>query len=212
MNAYQQIDNDFLLRFPQGLQDSQWQQLSKKHRSVYKVITLCQQGLTADVMQNAIASQQLAGITETCRQIISRCTTVSTFEKIAFRNYLNYRDVHLPFVQALYQLLHQFDEGNFHHFVEVLQLCQHDKNANPAKWPLVTAFLAYFDPEQHVCVKPTTIKKLAARLKVDIAYQAQPNPLTYQRVQGMVQNFRQYSTLAREENNIIAQAIMYCTL
>lgn len=212
MNAHQQIDNDFLLRFPDGLQDAAWQALAKKHRSVDSVIQLCQQGLTAERLQQAIASQRYADITETCRQIIGRSTTVSTFEKMAFRNYLGFRDVHAAFVAALYHLLHQFGPDSFADFVEVLQLCRNDGNANPAKWPVVTCFLAYSQPDRHVCIKPTTIKKVAARLDVDIAYRPLPNYDTYQRVQAMVQDFRQHSQLAQQQNNIIAQAIMYCTV
>jgi len=212
MHAHQQIDHDFLLRFPAGLQDPQWQALAKKHRSVDSVIRLCQQGLSAEHMQQCMAENRFGEITESCRQIISRSTTVSTFEKMAFRNYLAFRDVHVSFVQALYRLLHQFGPDSFADFVEVLQLCRHDGNANPAKWPVVTCFLAYSRPDEHVCIKPTTIKKVAARLGVDIAYQALPNYNTYTRVQAMVQDFKQHSVLAAEQNNIIAQAIMYCTV
>lgn len=212
LSPHQAIDQDFLLRFPDGLQDAAWQALARKHRSVDSVITLCSQGLAATTMQQALNDGNLATISETCRQIIGRSTTVSTFEKMAFRNYLGFRDVHLPFAQALYRLLHQFGPDSFAEFVEVLQLCRNDGNANPAKWPVVTCFLAYSQPDVHVCIKPTTIKKVAARLGVDIAYRPLPNFDTYARVQAMVRDFRQHSELAREQNNIIAQAIMYCTV
>ncbi|TDR81437.1 hypothetical protein [Paludibacterium purpuratum] len=212
MNHWQQIDHDFLLRFPGGLADPDWLELGKKHKSVTSVIRLCEEGLAEHTMAAALAQGRLAPLIETCRQIIGRSTTVSTFEKMAFRNYLGFSDIHQPFLQALYELLHHFGPESFANFVDVLQLCRHDHNANPAKWPVVTCFLAYSKPFEHVCIKPTTIKKVAARLGVDIAYQALPNHETYTRVQGMVQSFRQHSTLAQDQNNIIAQAIMYCTV
>ncbi|WP_174874987.1 hypothetical protein [Vogesella oryzae] len=212
MDRYQQIDADFLARFPQGLQDADWLALGKKHRSIDGVIRLCREALAAPLLRAAIDSGNTAAVIDSCRQIVSRCTTVSTFEKIAFRNYLNFSDVHRPFVAALYALLYRFDETSFADFVEVLQLCRHDHNANPAKWPLVTCFLAYSDPQTHVCIKPTTIKKLAARLGVDIGYQSLPNFDTYHRVQAMVVDFRRHSALAADQNNIIAQAVMYCTV
>lgn len=212
MNVWQQIEQDFLLRFPQGLDDEAWLALGKKHRSVAKVIALAQEGLQAEVMQAAIASGNIAAVIETCRQMVAKCTTVSTFERIAFRNYLSYSDVHIPFVLALHDVLHRFDAASFTAFVETLQLCRHDGNANAAKWPLLTCFLAYSDPQRHVCIKPTTVRKLAARLEVDIAYQAQPNYETYRRVQDMVAAFKAQSQLAAGQNNIITQAIMYCTV
>ncbi|SCK04811.1 hypothetical protein [Vogesella sp. LIG4] len=212
MDAYQQIEADFLARFPQGLQDEAWLALGKKHRSIDGVIALCRDGLAEPLLRAAVESGNSAAVIDTCRHIVGRCSTVSTFEKMAFRNYLAFSDVHRPFVAALYALLYRFDETSFADFVEVLQLCRNDGNANPAKWPLVSCFLAYSDPQRHVCIKPTTIKKLAARLEVDIAYRPLPNFDTYCRVQAMVLDFRRHSRLAAEQNNIIAQAVMYCTV
>lgn len=212
MDAYQQIDADFLARFPDGLQDEAWLALGRKHRSIDGVIRLCSEALAEPLLRAAIDSDNTAAVIDSCRQIVSRCTTVSTFEKMAFRNYLAFSDVHRPFVAALHALLYRFDETSFADFVEVLQLCRNDGNANPAKWPLVTCFLAYSDPQRHVCIKPTTIKKLAARLGLDIGYRPLPNFDTYRRVQQMVLDFRRHSRLAAQQNNIIAQAVMYCTV
>ncbi|WP_293764000.1 hypothetical protein [uncultured Aquitalea sp.] len=212
MTAWQDIDHDFLLRFPGGLADPDWQALGKKHKSVDSVMRLCREGLAEEAMTAALSENRLAELTETCRQIIGRSTTVSTFEKMAFRNYLAFRDVHRPFLEALFDLLHRFGPDSFTRFVEALQLCRNDNNANPAKWPVVTCFLAYSRPDEHVCIKPTTIKKVAARLGVDIGYQSLPNFDTYARVQAMVLDFKRHSALARDQNNIIAQAVMYCTV
>jgi hypothetical protein len=207
-----QIEQDFLLRFPGGLQDPAWLALGKKHRSTLQAMALFDTALSPPVLAAALAQRRYGEVIEACRQFVVRCTTVSTFEKIAFRNYLAFTDVHEPFVRCLHALLTHCDAASFDDFVDVLLLCRHDKNANAAKWPLVTAFLAYSDPQQHVCIKPTTVKKLAARLGVDIAYQAQPAYGTYQRVQAMVAQCRQHSTQLLMDNNITAQAVMYCTV
>ncbi|MDC7718406.1 hypothetical protein PQU95_14430 [Vogesella sp. DC21W] len=207
-----QIEQDFLLRFPDGLQDPAWLALGKKHRSTLQAMALFDTALSQPTLAAAIAQRRYGEVIEACRQFVGHCTTISTFEKIAFRNYLAFGDVHEPFVRCLHALLTRCDAASFDDFVDVLLLCRHDKNANAAKWPLVTAFLAYSDPQQHVCVKPTTIKKLAARLGVDMAYQAQPAHHTYQCVQAMVAQFRQHSTQLVVDNNITAQAVMYCTV
>lgn len=212
MDPYLQIEQDFLLRFPGGLEDPHWLELGKKHRSIAQVIQLCQQQLSVDQLAAAMERRELAAVSEACRQLIGRCTTVSTFEKMAFRNYLGFSDVHLPLTQALHALYADFGPDSFASFVDTLALCRHDGNADAAKWPVVTAFLAYRDPERHVCIKPTTIKKVAARLGVDIGYRPRPDYDCYRRVQDMVATFRQRSPLAAGQNNIIAQAIMYCTV
>ncbi len=212
MTQVAQIEQDFLLRFPGGLQDPAWLALGKKHRSTLQAMAMFDSALSLPMLAAAIAQRRYGEVIEACRQFVGRCTTVSTFEKMAFRNYLAFSDVHEPFVRCLHALLTRCDAASFDDFVDVLLLCRHDKNANAAKWPLVTAFLAYSDPQQHVCIKPTTVKKLAARLGVDIAYQAQPAYQTYQRVQAMVAQCRQHSTQLLMDNNITAQAVMYCTV
>ena len=212
MDHYARIDAEFLARFPQGLSDPGWLALGKKHQSYHKVIRLCQEDLSQARLEDALQRLQMGPVSEACRQVISLSTTVSSFEKIAFRNFLAYRDVHHPLIKTLNGVLYNFGPDSFAAFVEALSLCKQDKHANAAKWPIVSCFLAYHDPQRHVCIKPTTIKKLAARLGVDIQYQATPNYNTYLQVQQMVNSFRQHSSLAKNQNNIIAQAIMYCSI
>lgn len=211
MDAFQQIDQDFLLRFPGGLHDPQWLALARKYRAVNKVRELATR-LDADSLARALDSGRTAELIETTEKMISRCPTVSTFERLAFRHYLAYSDTHLPLLAALDGALHRFDADSFAQLVVTLEMCRHDKRANPAKWPVVTAFLAYADPDVHVSVKPTTTRQLAARLGVDIAYQPRPNFTTYSRVRDMVSAFRDASAVATGQDNIITQAVMYCTL
>ena len=40
-------------------------------------------------------------VVDTLDKLISRCPTVSTFERMAFRHYLAYSDTHLPLIAAL---------------------------------------------------------------------------------------------------------------
>ncbi len=212
MDRYAAIDADFLVRFPGGFQDPDWIALARKHKSYAKAEALCQRELTRDKLDAALASGKLADATQACRQIISLATTVSTFEKIAFRNYMDQRDLNLPFVQALRDVLHDFGPASFETYVDTLAMARMDPKANAAKWPIVSCFLACFDPQRHVCVKPTTIKKVAARLGADIHYQSRPNHECYEAVRQMVLDFRRHSSVAADVDNTLAQAVMYCTV
>ncbi|WP_083338717.1 hypothetical protein [Chromobacterium sphagni] len=212
MDRYAQIDADFLARFPGGFQDPDWLALARKHKSYAKAEALCQRELSRDKLDAALASGKLAEVTQACRQIISLATTVSTFEKIAFRNYMDYRDLNLPFVESLRGALHDFGPDSFAAYVETLRLARNDPKANAGKWPIVSCLLACFDPQFHVCVKPTTVKKVAARLGVDIHYQATPGFECYQAVRQMVLDFKRRSGVAADVDNTLAQAVMYCTV
>ncbi|POZ63998.1 hypothetical protein [Chromobacterium alticapitis] len=212
MDRYATMDADFLARFPGGFQDPDWQALARKHKSYAKAEALCQSELTRDKLDAALASGKLADVTHACRQIISLASTVSTFEKIAFRNYMDNRDLNLPFVQALRDVLHDFGPDSFAAYVDTLAMARMDPKANAAKWPIVSCFLACFDPQVHVCIKPTTVKKVAERLGVELHYQSRPNYECYRAVQDMVLDFRRHSTVAAEVDNTLAQAVMYCTV
>ncbi|MEN3810492.1 hypothetical protein ABH309_08995 [Chromobacterium piscinae] len=211
-DRYAAIDADFLARFPGGFQDPDWQTLARRHKNYAKAEALCQSELTRTKLDTALASGKLADATHACRQIISLATTVSTFEKIAFRNYMDNRDLNLPFVQALRDVLHDFGPDSFAAYVDTLAMARMDPKANAAKWPIVSCFLACFDPQRHVCIKPTTVKKVAARLGVDIHYQSRPNYECYLAVQRMVLDFRSRSMVAADVDNTLAQAVMYCAV
>ncbi|OWY38461.1 hypothetical protein CEK28_12545 [Xenophilus sp. AP218F] len=212
IERYAQMDADFLARFPAGFQDPAWLALARKHASHARAVALCQRELTRDKLDAALASGKLADTAQACRQIISLATTVSTFEKIAFRNYLDFRDLNLPFVAALRGALHDFGPDSFAAYVDALSLARNDLKANAAKWPIASCFLACFDPQRHVCVKPTTIKKVAARLGVELHYQSRPGYACYRAVQDMVLDFRRHSGVAADVDNTLAQAVMYCTV
>ncbi|WP_440027496.1 hypothetical protein [Chromobacterium amazonense] len=212
MDRYAAIDADFLVRFPGGFQDPDWIALARKHKSYAKAEALCQRELTRGKLDAALESGKLADATQACRQIISLATTVSTFEKIAFRNFMDNRDLNQPFIQALRDVLHDFGPASFETYVDTLAMARTDPKANAAKWPIVSCFLACFDPQRHVCIKPTTVKKVAARLGVDIHYQSRPNYECYEAVRRMVLDFRSRSAVAADVDNTLAQAVMYCTV
>ena len=141
------------------VEDEAWLALGRKHRGIDRVLQLCRDGLSEPLLRVAIDSGNTAAVIDCCRQIVSRCSTVSTFERMAFSNYLAFSDVHRPFVAALHALLYRFDEASFADFVDVLQLCRHDGKANAAKVALcMLAMLAQcFDPGLAALVaRPTT--------------------------------------------------------
>lgn len=145
----------------------------QKYRVVDKVRELAA-SLDAATLAQALDSGRTTTVVDTLDKLISRCPTVSTFERMAFRHYLAYSDTHLPLIAALDGVWRRCEAETFEQLVSVLEMCRHDKCANPAKWPVVTAFLAYADPDAHVHIKPTTTRQLAARLGWTLAISRGP--------------------------------------
>ena len=87
-------------------------------------------------------------------------------------------------------------------------MCRHDKCANPAKWPVVTAFFCLRRPGTRMCTS-NHHHPPAGGAAGDIGYQSRPNFATYQRVREMVSAFRASSAVAHGQNYITTQAVMY---
>lgn len=205
------IEQSFLRQFPNGLQDDEFKMLGKKHQSSDRIIKMFKESITIKNLTTRNESIQ----EETMKSIIkaiSQSTLISTFEKVAFKNYIKDTKIHKPFMEALANMLHDCNEDTMNAFVHVCSLKKNETNANIAKWPIVTFFLAYFDPQNEIFIKPTTIKQVAYIMNVDIEYQALPNFNTYKKARKMILDFKQQSSLVHDENNIMVQAIMYTSI
>lgn len=204
------IDQMFLNRFAGGIEDIEFLEMAKKHRSSDKILELAK-SLELDDFISASSLKRQAQI-DILLQMVQRSTMISTFEKMAFKNYMSNREMHSIFLSSLRSLLLDNSVHTFNDFVDVLLMQKHAYNANIAKWPIITFLLLYNSPYEEVFVKPTTIKKVAAFLQVDIAYTSLPNFETYRLIRSMVMNYKSSSQLCDHQTNITVQAIMYCAI
>ncbi|MGL4382375.1 MAG: hypothetical protein ACRCTA_01510 [Bacilli bacterium] len=204
------IDDLFLNFFPNGLNDASFTELGKKYRSSNKVLSLIKEYTLTDLLlsDSYHLNNNIAFITK----IVTLVPMVSTFEKIAFKNYINHSDVQVEFCLKLYALITNNNQANFEAFIDHLCLKKNERNCNAAKWPIITFFLAYFNEDREVFIKPTTTKKLANVLGYDIKYQAYPNYQTYTLVKEMILDYKKQSHLVAHESNIIVQAVIFCAL
>lgn len=204
------IDDLFLNFFPEGLEDEEFINLSKKHKVNNKIFKTIEDIDIEDFLEEypPTVKKNIQLITK----LVTSCSMVSVFEKMAFKNYIADKRLHETFLQSLYELLNNCNEDTFMEFARVLGLRKHEKNCNIAKWPIITFFLMFFNPDQEVFIKPTTIKKVAKLLEYDIKYEATLNYQTYSLVRDMVTDYKKSSSLCKNENNINVQAIMYCAL
>lgn len=201
-------ETHFLDRFPGGVEDTQWQALLKKHDKP-RLYEAYDTFLSQENLKLVIEGGLYYDIIEKILKWVKQSTTVSVFEKIAFQNYLEHDEIHPQFLLCLYDFLYHFDEESFQTFVEVLSVFKTEKNAFPAKWPLITFIKAYQLPFEFSFVKPSTTKKVAKLLEWDIAYSSVPNFDTYMRIVEMVKQFKSQSVVCRDLNLMRVQGILF---
>ena len=158
------LEGDFLLRYPKGFNDPEMLAIGKKHKmskmiefsqDVFDEVNCANVPLTADNMVKAI----------------SRSSMVSLFEKPKFRDFVKaLNDDEKAFmVNGLKELLHGHQQTGFEALVDLL------KTEKLAKWSLMTIIPAYFNPNDDVFVKPTTVKNVLKYFEVnDLVYKPAP--------------------------------------
>lgn len=209
---YKLIENQFLELFPNGTNDDEWKRLGKKHDPT-RVINLINDDLSKENLDHLLALKQYDVICDIASEVIKKATVVSVFEKIVFKNFVSYTKTNEEFANALYNFLHNYSEESFNQFVYSLSLTKNlVKNSNSAKWPVVSVFKAYQDRNKYVFVKPTTVKSIAKYLDFDIKYTSYPTYETYQLVSKMINDFRDNSNVAKNQDLMIAQAILFCVV
>ena len=87
--SYKDIENKFLFMFPAKLQDEQWIKIGKKHDSYKKIIEMFKNELSQKSFEEAFAKNDITKLIEASKNVIQRSTMVSTFDKIAFKNYIS---------------------------------------------------------------------------------------------------------------------------
>ncbi len=206
---FKSIDEKFLLRFPEKFKDPSWKQVIKIFNTPKKITDLYNTDLSASTLETLIEYGEYRTITDSVLRLINSSNVISRFEKIAFTNYVSEKDTHEPLSLALYDLLYHFDENSFNRMVSVLGMYRHDKNMNVLKWPILTLFNFYRDPDNYILMKPNTVKSISKAFDVDLSYIATPNYNTYLNVLNFVKKYRDSSSVCSEENLKIAQTILF---
>lgn len=197
-----EILNSFYAEYEDGLEDEKWIKLGKKYDD-RAIVQFFDELDDVYFMENDEFE-----IVEDFMKILSKSALISTFEKIALRNYFSNIKSHKAFVNAVKRLyLNGMDE--FDNLVATLSMLKdEEKNANAAKWPIVSTICNYMFDEAYP-VKPTTVKAVAKLLKTDIYYSSKPNLETYQLINQMYEKYRQSNEILRTNDKRFTHAILY---
>ncbi len=209
MNA-KVIDNQFLEKFPNGFDNPMWNELGKKHNP-NKIFNIFNNEFSEHSFKALLKDKAYEEICEIALKLVKTASVVSVFEKVAFTNFIKYETTP-EFCNALFNFLYAYNDEAFETFVLLLAKHKNQKNANAAKWPIVSFFKSYQDPDNFVLVKPNTVKAVAKVLDYDISYQSYPNVTTYNKILEMVKSYKKDSSVCKDSNLMLTQAVLFTVL
>lgn len=139
----------FYFRYPDGFDTPELAAIRKKHRLVYMQALAHECFLPANFLD-------ADRITEDILKITLRSSMVSVFEKMRLKDFVNALDLNGKgqMAEGLFQMLH----GDFSRGFAIYQhILDRDRLG---KWPLITVIPNYFNPNEAVFIKPTTVKNI----------------------------------------------------
>ncbi len=159
------LEHKFMSAYPQGFESEEMKLVSKKHRL----------GKISDFVHSTCSKENLLkglDVVDDLIKVVTKSTMVSVFEKMRFRDLVREFDNNekLLLVDAIYDNIHGNEEEGFNQLVDLLSPYK------LAKWPLITVWRAYYNLNDDVFMKPTTVKKIIQFLELDdIQYIVKPN-------------------------------------
>lgn len=193
----------FLERFPLGFRDPGMQPIRKRH-NVDRLTEFAQENV------NELALSQPQRFAELVLTIIGRSSMVSRFEKAPFRD-----AIHSMSSKDKEQLAVAFDKRLFGRgkkagFEAIVDLFGRYKLA---RWSLVSAVPFYFAPKREAFVKPTTAKKIIARLGVEgLDYRPRPDWAFYDGYRKLICEVKQHLDPSLTSNNAAITGFLMFTL
>ncbi len=185
------FESQFLMRYPDGFYSPEMIEIGKKHK-MDKMVTLAQTSFQDDSFENPemVISQLI--------KLVSQSSMVSLFEKPKFRDGINAmsNEERELLSEALKMLLYGDEAEGFKLFTD----CLYQKRL--AKWPLVTACLAYFRPDTEVFVKPTTVKGIIKTLELEgVEYHPSPSYEFYKAYRDIINELKGHVDVSLAPNN-----------
>ncbi len=206
---FNKIDDEFLTRFPEKFNDPLWKRAITIFNTPKKITELYQTELSITRLEELLEWGEYDAIVLSITKLINSSKVISRFEKVAFSNYIKEKDTHQPLSLAIYDFLYHFDEHAFNNMANTLGMYKQDKDMNVLKWPILTLFNSYRDPDNYILIKPNTIKSISKAFNIDFSYSSNPNYNTYLNVLNFVKKYRNSSRICNNENLRVAQTILF---
>ena len=176
----QRCRRKFLRFFPEGFRDADYVETEREYKweshlrwrealSRQEFAALLEAGRHDEIAARAVRVEQR-----------SRYSMIFSFEKMALRDAVKSAQGARTFAEGLFAFLHGKGElqQRFEAWVDAVASLPR-KQTRVLTWPLVTVFGFIAQPEQHMFMKPNTMRAAAREYGFGLEYQSRPNWRTY---------------------------------
>lgn len=167
----------FLRFFDGGFESKDFEDRERKYKA--DAANELKDKLGKDAFESLLRDGKYAEVCHIAKDILDT-NLVFKIEKVKFSDGIKSVEKHNPFANALYDLLYgsaEMEEAHFTKFCDVLS----EMGAN--KWTVATYFQFLASDGRCMFMKPSAMKRMADSLKIALNYKAQPNWLTYLKLQ-----------------------------
>ena len=135
---------------------------------------------------------------------------IFSFEKMALRDAVRSRQGAYAFSEGLFEFLHGAGElqTRFEAWVETVARLPR-KQTRVLTWPLVTVFGFIAQPQQHMFMKPNTMRAAARAYGFELEYGSRPNWVTYSRLLELASRVRSDQGDLRPRDMIDVQSFLW---
>jgi len=181
----------FFRRYPDGFSDDQMIAIAKRHK-MEKMKKMAQDSFALEQFANP------ANIVASMSKIVSQSSLISVFEKPKFKEFVNSMSDQEKeqLAQGLKEFLYGDQEAGFELMAGLLG------RYKLAKWPLLTVYGIYFQPDKEVFVKPTTAKRIIEHFELTgIQYSSTPTFAFYQAYREQIRQLKQRADISLQVDN-----------
>jgi hypothetical protein len=200
----------FLRFFPEGFRDAGYIETEREykweshlrwceslHREEFKALLTA--GRHEEIAARAIRIEQR-----------SRYSMIFSFEKMALRDAVRSASGARTFAEGLFDFLHGKGElqARFEAWVDAVSRLPR-KQTRVLTWPLITVFGFIAQPEQHMFMKPNTMRAAARAYGFELRYKSRPNWDTYSSLLELAERVRRQQRDLRPRDMIDIQSFLW---
>jgi hypothetical protein len=204
---FEHLLSGFKRVFPDGFQDKGFQK--RERDSKERAARILKNGLGSDVFQDLLRNGHYAEVCRIAKDVLQATTLVhNKHEKPKLLNGLKKVQNQEHFARALYNLLHGLDEIHFKQFTDVLS----EIGAN--KWTIATYYQFLWTYGERMFLKPHVTRRMEDSLGIALKYEAQPNWLTYSKLQDLAGHLKDVLRLRglKPESGIDVQGFIWASI
>jgi hypothetical protein len=196
--------------FPKGFRDEDYIETERDYKwdshlrwrealGIETFRTLLREGRFDEIAARAVRVEQQ-----------SLYSMIFSFEKMALRDAVKSAPGAQSFAEGLFEFLHGEGElqSRFVRWVETVASLPR-KQTRVLTWPLVTVFGFIALPDQHMFMKPNTMRAAAHAYDFDLEYRSRPNWHTYNRLLELAARVRREQRDLRPRDMIDAQSFLW---